>query len=113
MNFAVIQLTAFRQMVASDLQGGTVTYAGADIPAIPATVGTFRVQELLTEGGLTPTLIGDVQVATADIGAIVFKSGQKITVTPKLGAARSCKIVEVVPTGALIHLTVSDVNQGV
>ena len=97
-------------MVASDLQGGAVTYAGGDFPC---TVGTFRVQELLTEGGLTPTLIGDVQVATADIGTAVFKSGHKITVTPKLGAARSCKIVEVVPTGALIHLTVSDVNQGV
>ena len=97
-------------MVASDLQGGTVTYAGGDFPC---TVGTFRVQELLTEGGPTPTLIGDVQVATADIGAAVFKSGQKITVTPKLGAARSCKIVEVVPEGALIHLTVSDVNQGI
>lgn len=109
MSQAAFALAGFRAMVASDLQGGVASYAGADYPC---TVGTFDIQQTLTPGGFTPMLLGDIQVAVADLpeGA-EFKAGQNVTVSPNTGAVRPCKVHSYKELGPLISVTLRDLNQ--
>jgi hypothetical protein len=110
MSQAAFALAGFRAMVASDLQGGSASYAGADYPC---TVGTFDIQQTLTPGGFTPMLLGDIQVAASDLPpATEFKAGQAVTVTPTTGPARSCKVHSVKSLGAILSVTLRDINQG-
>lgn len=103
-------LIGFRAMSASDLQGGKITYNGAEYPA---TIGTFDVQQVLVQGGFTPMTLGDVQVAADDLpDGADFKAGQYVTVTPNTGAIRSCKVHSYKELGVLISITLRDVNQG-
>ena len=110
MSQAAYALAGFRQIVTGDLTGGSVAYAGADYPCA---VGTFDIQQVLSSGGFTPMLLGDVQVAAADLPTgTVFRAGQHVTVTPNTGAARACKVHSVKELGALLSVTLRDINQG-
>lgn len=109
MSQASYALIGFRAMAASDLQGGTITYAGADYSA---TVGTFELSQVLGPGGFTPMTLGDVQIADADLTGPDFKTGQHIAVTPNTGPERACQIHAVKQLGALWHLTLRDLNRG-
>jgi len=103
-------LAGLRAMQSGDLTGGTFTYAGG---TYPCAVGTFDIQQVLTQGGFTPMLLGDIQVAVDDLPEdAVFKAGQLIAVTPTTGPARNCKVQSTKHLGAIISITLHDQNQG-
>lgn len=105
-------LAAHRQMLRSDLQAGVARYANADFPC---TIGVFTIQQILTAdgGGLTPVLMGTLEIAKGDLpDQLQFRSEQPIIVTPKIGIARNCRIHSLTDTGPLWQLTLKDLNQG-
>ena len=111
MGHAAYALTGFRAMVASDLQGGAVTFGNNDYDC---TAGTFSVQQVLNAGGFSPMLLGDVQIARADLpDQLIFHTGQAITVTPNTGPVRQCQIHAIKDMGVLVDLTLCDANEAV
>lgn len=105
-------------MVQSDLQGGTLTIDNQDYPA---TISNFTVQQILRAdgGGFTPSTMATAKIARADFpttsdGATIFPlhTGQNITATPSIGPARACRLESYDDMGALLQLTLRDVNQG-
>lgn len=110
MSQADYAVRGFRQMAAGDLQGGTITYAGKQYAA---TITTFELTPLLTPGGYSQSLLGQAVVARMDLPATLeFKRDQPLTANPKAGPSRPCKIHSIKDLGALIELTLADMNQG-
>lgn len=105
-------LAGHRRLLDSDY-GGTIEYGNGQFPAA---IGDFTLQQVLRAdgGGFSPKLIGLATVALEDLpDSIVFKSGEKIIANPNLPRPRrECHIVEHKDLGALIELTLHDVNQG-
>ena len=100
----------FREMVKSDLQGGTLNFLNA---AYDCTVGTFQKQDMLVSGGITPMMIGDAQIALADLPAdFELTLGLKITVIPNTGRVRQCQLHSTQNSGPLINLLLRDINEG-
>lgn len=103
-------LDGHRQMVQSDVQGGTVHYDGE---TLDATIGGFDMEDPLMTGGHAPRLTGTVEVADEDLpDGFEFASDQEITVTDGLGRTRDCKLVTWRQSGPLWQLVVHDINQG-
>jgi len=106
-------LLAHRQMCSSDF-GGTITW---DNRTYQAVIGSFELQQVLNPdgGGFSPTLLCLVTVARDDLPTTFpgFKRGQSIVCAPNdpTRAPRSCRVFEMRDNGALIELTVNDVNQ--
>lgn len=102
-------LMGFRQMVDSDMQGGTITYAGI---TYDATVTPFSLQPTLISGGFSPMLTCTVMVARDDLPPnTVFKPGQIIIASPSAGAPRACKVVSMDDLGPLVQITLNDAQQ--
>ena len=111
MGDASYMLSGFREMVKSDLQGGTVTFLNQDFDA---TVGTFEQRDVFSGAGVVPMLLGDVQLATADLPPdITFNVGMKLTVTPATGNPRDCRLHAVAYSGPVVSLTLHDENERV
>ena len=104
-------LAGYRQMLGSDLMGGTITYAGA---VYPASISTFTIQQLLRAdgGGFTPSLMAEALLALGDLPETVsFKRGQYVTASPSSGSARECQVESVNYLGNLVSITLIDKNQ--
>jgi len=102
--------SGFREMVKSDLQGGTVSIRNV---AYDCTVGTFSKQDILVSGGISPHMIGDVQILLSDLPVgLEFTLGLDVTVLPNTGKARDCKIHSTQNAGNHINLILRDVNEG-
>lgn len=105
-------LRAFREMVASDVQGGSVTYAGA---TLDCTLGVFELENVLIAagGGYSPRLLGTIEIAAEDFDkAPAFSTGQLLDVTDRTGVTRHCKIDSWKAVGPLWSITLVDQNQG-
>lgn len=101
--------SGFREMVKSDLQGGTVSLNHV---AYDCTVGAFTRQDVLVPGGISPKMAGDVQVLLTDLPAdLDLKLGLKLTVVPNVGKVRECQLSITQNSGNYINLLVWDVNQ--
>ncbi len=99
--------SGFREMVKSDLQGGTVSILNV---AYDATIGTFTRQDLLT-GGVSPHLTGDVQVLLTDFPpGFKFALGLDILVVPNTGIVRRCKLESTQNSGSHINIRLIDQN---
>lgn len=110
MRQSAYMLAGLRQMQSGDLTGGTFTYGGTEYPCA---VGTFEMRQVLTTGGFTQMLLGDIQAASSDLpDGASFKAGHLITVTPTAGPSRNCKVQSVKHLGAIISITLHDQNQG-
>jgi hypothetical protein len=110
MTDAKLMLLAFRQMVKSDLQGGTVSLGNA---AYDCTIGIFSKRDVLVNGGVSPMMIGDVQVALEDFpDGTEFRFGQNVTVVPNTGKTRQCTIFTTDYSGPLVVLNLHDQNDG-
>jgi len=110
MSDATYILAGHRRMTRSDVQGGSVIYDGA---TLPATVGAFEQEDPLMTGGHQPRTLGTVEIADCDLpDDTAFATDQPITVTDGAGNIRSCKIVGWKSGVPLWQLTVHDVNQG-
>lgn len=110
-------LMGHARMLASDF-GGTITWTGV---TIPATIGSFDVQQILSPdgGGFSPSVIGIATVSRADVlekypAFTGFKRGQSVTCTPAdtNRPSRNCRIFEMRDCGPLIELSLNDLNQG-
>lgn len=103
-------LLAFRSMTESDVQGGTVTFGDK---TYPCTVGLFSVRDMLVNGGITPMMIGDVQIALEDVPEAkrIFPVGLKVTVTPKTGKVRFCTLFTTDYSGPFVVLNLHDANE--
>lgn len=96
------------EMVKSDLQGGTVSINHV---AYDCTVGTFTKQDVLVNGGVSPRMLGDVQVLLGDLPADLNLSlGLKITVVPNTGKVRECQLQFTQNSGNYISLMLWDAN---
>ena len=104
-------LGAFRQMVVSDVQGGSATYAGA---TLDCAVGVFDLENplLAAGGGHSPRLVGLIEVAVEDLPTTpTLATGQLMDVADSAGTLRRCKIESWRPVGPLWQITVVAVNQ--
>lgn len=110
MSDAAYALRGHRQMLQSDLQGGSLAFNGR---VFPATIGAFTIDQRLRPdgGGFSPLLTGQASIAFEDLGDTVFKRGQFVTVAPNTGSSRDCQIESVVDTGAIVTLNLLDKNQ--
>ena len=105
-------LGGFREMTASDVQGGHAAYGGQ---TYDCTVGVFTLENplLAAGGGHSPRLMGTVEIAAADFeDAPTFSTGQLIDVMDSAGTVRHCKISTWLSVGPLWQLTLVDLNQG-
>ena len=105
-------LRGFRQMLQSDLMGGTIEYNGNTFPAC---IGIFQILQTMRPdgGGFSPSLEGVATVAWSDLPpATKFTAGQFITANPLAGQSRLCKVVSVKDMGPLVEITLSAQNQG-
>ena len=99
----------FREMVKSDLQGGTLHFGNA---AYDCTVGTFTKQDVLVSGGISPMMMGDVQVLLEDLPPDTdLKLGLDLTVIPNTGKLRECKLHSTQHAGNLINILLWDINE--
>ena len=99
----------FREMVKSDLQGGTLHFANA---AYDCTVGTFTKQDVLGDGSI-PMMLGDAQILLDDLPAgFELKLGMDIVVMPNTGRVRNCKLHSTQNSGPLINIILRDINEG-
>ncbi len=97
-----------REMAKSDLQGGTLSIANT---AYDCNVGTFTKQDVLVAGGVSPKMMGDVQVLLEDIGDLDLKLGLQITVIPNLGKVRQCKLHSTQNAGNHVNILLWDINE--
>ena len=110
MTDAQFALSAFRQMVKSDLQGGTASLLSA---AYDCTIGLFSKRDMLVDGGVRPMMIGDIQLALADLpDGLALAFGTRVTVVPNTGRARQCTLYTADYSGPLVVLTLHDANEG-
>jgi hypothetical protein len=110
MSDAAFALAGFRAMVQSDLQGGELVIGDA---TYDCTVGTFAERDVLVDGGVSPMLLGDAQVAIADfVAGFKFYRGLALTVKPNTGAQRKCDIQSAEHQGPLVNLVLHDIHQG-
>lgn len=101
---------AFQEMIKSDLQGGTVSINNA---AYDCTVGTFTQHDDLLQIGVSPKMMGDVQVLLADLPAnLSLDHGLELTVMPNSGKIRQCRINSTQNQGNLVSILVWDDNEG-
>ena len=111
MGDAAYILAGHRSMTQSDVQGGSAEYNGEK--GIPATIGTFEIEDPLMTGGHSPRLMGVIEIADEDLPAdSELATDQEITVTDGLGRDRDCKIVSWKQSGPLWQIAVHDLNQG-
>jgi hypothetical protein len=104
-------LGGFREMTASDVQGGSAVYAGE---TLDCTVGVFELENplLAAGGGHSPRLMGLIEIAVEDFPAkAALATGQPIDVT-SMGILRHCKVASWANLGPLWQITVVDLNQG-
>ena len=104
-------LGGFREMTASDVQGGSAVYAGE---TLDCTVGVFELENplLAAGGGHSPRLMGVIEIAAEDFDDMpTFATGQTVDVT-SMGTLRHCKIASWMSVGPLWQLTLADLNQG-
>ena len=100
-----------REMVKSDLMGGTIHVNNA---TYDCTVGTFEKRDMFRAdgGGITPMTVGDCQVVAADLPVnFNFSLGLKLTVIPNTGKLRECQVHSSQHSGPLINLLLRDVNE--
>lgn len=98
----------FREMVKSDLQGGTVSILNT---AYDATIGTFTRMDSFVTGGVSPHLTGDVQVLLADFPVgFKFTLGLDVVVVPNTGIVRQCKLESTQNSGPHINIRLIDKN---
>lgn len=108
MSDADLVIRAFREMNQSDLQGGKITFAGADYPC---TIGVFEERNVLLEG-VSLKLLGDIQLNREDFADnITFELGNNVLVTPNRGRSRACQVFTVKDSGPFIELTLHDPNE--
>ena len=104
-----LMLSAFRRMVKSDLQGGTVSLGNA---AYDCTVGIFSKRDVMVSNGISSMLIGDVQVALEDFpDGMEFTLGLEVTVVPNTGKTRQCTLFTTDYSGPLVILNLHDANE--
>jgi hypothetical protein len=100
----------FREMVKSDLQGGTLSINNS---AYDCTVGGFSRQDVFMNGGISPHTMGDAQVLLSDLPSdIDLGVGKKLTVIPNTGKVRQCQIHSTQNTGNHISILLWDLNEG-
>jgi hypothetical protein len=113
MGDAAYILSGHRQMVDSDLQGGTANFGAF---TSPCTVGVFDLENpLLAEGGgHSPRLMGVIEVADEDLpeSGFPFSTGQPVTITDGTETPRACKVESWRNLGPLWQVTVVDLSQG-
>ena len=110
MTDAQLMLFSFRQMVKSDLQGGTVNIGNA---TYDCTIGIFAKRDILINGGISPMMIGDVQVALEDFqDDFTFSFGLNVTVVPNTGKTRQCTLFTTDYSGPLVTLNLHDAYEG-
>lgn len=102
----------FREMVKSDLQGGTIHFNNT---AFDATIGTFSKEDVFVGAGVSPRMMADVQVLLTDLDAAALstieKVGLDITVMPNTGKVRYCKLQATKNSGNHISIILWDVNE--
>ena len=97
-------------MVKSDLQGGTVSINNS---GYDCTVGTFTKQDVLINGGISPKMMGDVQLLLRDLPSDLKNGlGLQITVIPNVGKVRQCQLHATQNSGPFINIMLWDVNEG-
>lgn len=110
MNAAFILEQAHRQRLLDPYFAGTITYAGQTAEAC---IGAFTLQNRVVTGGIASVMAATVQVLKADFPAgSSMKSNQAITVTPKQGTAKACRIESVDDLQFAWQINVIDANQG-
>jgi hypothetical protein len=100
-----------REMISSNLMGGTLLFRNN---THPCTVGTFERQDILNSdgGGFSPMFLGDAQLLIADLpSGTEFRKGDAATVTPNTGAARECYVHAVKYSGPMVSLLLRDINE--
>lgn len=98
----------FREMVKSDLQGGTVSILNN---AYDATIGTFTRLDNFITGGVSPHLTADIQVLAADLPiGLELTLGLDIVVIPNTGKVRNCKLESTQNSGPHINIRLIDKN---
>jgi hypothetical protein len=107
MSDAKLVQRGFREMVKSDLQGGTISILNT---AYDATIGTFTRMDVFGSG-VSPHLTGDVQVLMADFPAgFKFTLGLDVVVVPNTGSVRQCKLESTQNSGPHINIRLIDKN---
>lgn len=111
MGHKAYQFNAHRQMVNSDVQGGSIVF---NTHTYDATGGVFDFRQDLVNGGFSKHASATVEVANEDLnsGETAFHSGQAITVTPAGQSARNCRIESFTRAGGIWHIHVVDINEG-
>lgn len=110
MSHAALQLAAHRQMTASDIQGGTLTWFDQ---TLPCTIGTPHEMQKLDLAGVSNETGLIVEAAAADFSASPqFTIGAPVIVKTNQNAIYNCKLESWSLSGVLWQLTLNDINQG-